>query len=818
MSNFERIPQELQALKQWCCWRLEDRPGADKPTKTPYNPKTGYKISVTDPRGWVSFEEACAAGPWLTEIVPMLGEKELATNFHGIGLVFTASDPYGFIDLDDTHGDVEAYQRQLDVFTKFDSYSELSPSGNGLHIIVKGNIPSGRRRSWIEVYSNERYATFTGNVYSDKPIADRDELLNILWAEMGGAAKTYDFTTDGPETKSDLEIYNIAKDAVNGEKFLDLWGGDWAKHYNGDQSRADFALVDILAFYSDNRAQIRRLFLMSQLGQREKATKHRNYIDYMLNRCFDQKLPPVDIEGLKAQWVAQLAQPAPVYELGLKHGGGPVLNTAGGLSGGPVPGDTGPRAFTNASEAQAVAEKALAVPKKFVNIGDEFPPGLLGEIAEFIYEAAPTPVRTIALAGAIGLMSGICGRAYNTMTGTGLNHYIMLIAKTGTGKESIANGISKLMESIKTAAPASMDFIGPGSIRSDAGLIKWLAQKPCFLSVVGEIGLRLQQMSHPNASSHEVGLKALLLDLYNKSGKNNVLNPMAYADSQKNTTPIVAPAFSMLGESTPERFYGALNEDMITEGLLPRFTTIEYHGKAPYLNEDAGKVMPRFDLSQKLATLAAQCLGLAHQNQVIIVGQDDEARALLRKFSRDCTDRKNDAVSNELGRELWNRAHIKAVKLASICAVGVNPWAPMINATQAQWAMNMVVAEVGNMLGRFENGDIGAANQSENKQMKELIRIVKDFIADPSTAEKYGSTFEQQRDGVFTNDYLSRRLAAVSAFRLDNHGGATVAIKRCVQLLLDNDDIREVPKEQMLKHYGKRARAFVISNPARFNG
>ena len=817
------IPIELRQYRQWVVWRLEIVPGKDKPTKTPYNPFSKLKASVTNPNTWVSFDEACSAGPFLTEAVS--NDAPIA-GFHGIGFVFTESDPYGFIDLDDVHGDVEAYERQRKIYEEFNSYSEQSPSGTGYHILVRAKLPplSGRRRAGIEIYSDARYATFTGNVTNPAPIQERQGLFSLLWEQMGGPATTYDYTHDQAQTKSDEEIFAIAAAAVNGEKFLDLYQGDWTKHYgvhNGkSQSEADFALVDILAYYSDNRAQISRLFLASQLGKREKAQR-KGYINYMLNRCFDTKLPPVDISGLQAQWANQLAEQAAALNAGGSYGDGvAVLNTGGGLAIAPVgqgdaPGRLAPLALADASEAQAAAAKAVAPDRGEVK-DEPFPPGLLGEIAQFIFDAAPVPVRRIALAGAIALMSGICGRGYNTTTGTGLNHYVMLIAKTGTGKEAIANGIAKLMGSIKASSPASGDFIGPGDIRSDAGLVKWIAQKPCFLSIVGEFGLRLQQMSSANASGHEIGLKRVLLDLYNKSGAGNALNPMAYSDKANNTPVVQSPAFSLLGESTPERFYGALGEDTITEGLLPRFTTIEYHGKAPYLNEDAGKVLPPFELSQKLATLSAQCLTLSHNNQVIIVQQDEEAKVILRTFSHETTDAKNARSSNEVSRELWNRAHIKAVKLASIAAVGVNPWTPLISKEQALWAIRMVKEEVGNMLSRFDNGDIGAANQNEGIQLKKVIEMITEFRSfNSDVAAKYNVSFEMHRDGVIPMDYISRRLIAAAAFKHDKQG-ATSALKRAVQQLLDADDLREVPRATLTAAYGKAPKSFVVANPARF--
>src|SRR5258705_6502299 len=152
---FENIPEELKALNQWCVWRYEDI-GAKKPTKVPYQ-VNGKLASVNEPATWSSFEAVIKVDC-----------------YDGIGFIFSDNDPYTFIDLDDpsvlSNGDSNPnYQtdldRQIKIFREFDSYAEISPSGKGLHIIIRGGVPSGRRRSFIEVYSSQRYATFTGQVY-----------------------------------------------------------------------------------------------------------------------------------------------------------------------------------------------------------------------------------------------------------------------------------------------------------------------------------------------------------------------------------------------------------------------------------------------------------------------------------------------------------------------------------------------------------------------------------------------------------------------------------------------------------------------------
>jgi hypothetical protein len=131
---------------------------------------------------------------------------------------------------------------------------------------------------------------------------------------------------------------------------------------------------------------------------------------------------------------------------------------------------------------------ALIEPDKRVVV----PPGLLGEIAQFIYAAAPRPVPEIALAAAIGLMAGICGRAYN-VSNTGLNQYILLLAKTGMGKEGMAAGIDKLIHAVKQQVPPIDEFIGPSHIASGQALVKYVHKKSqCFVSILGEFGHRFK--------------------------------------------------------------------------------------------------------------------------------------------------------------------------------------------------------------------------------------------------------------------------------------------------------------------------------------
>ena len=142
----KNIPEQLSARPQWVVWRAV----GEKPDKVPYSVRTGYKASSTDLMTWSTFEEALEAY-----------EKG---EYAGLGFVFSSGDPYTGIDLDncvDAEGEIALWA--LEIVHYFDSYTELSATGTGLHIIVRGDVPN-RRKGNVEVYSSKRFFTVTGQI------------------------------------------------------------------------------------------------------------------------------------------------------------------------------------------------------------------------------------------------------------------------------------------------------------------------------------------------------------------------------------------------------------------------------------------------------------------------------------------------------------------------------------------------------------------------------------------------------------------------------------------------------------------------------
>jgi putative DNA primase/helicase len=146
LVKVESIPDELRARPQWVVWKAV----GDKPDKVPYSARTGRRASSTDLLTWSTFQEAL--------------EAYENGKYAGVGFVFSSADPYTGIDLDDcVDEDGEIALWAMEIVRYFDSYTELSATGSGLHIIVRGDVPN-RRNGDVEVYSSKRFFTVTGHV------------------------------------------------------------------------------------------------------------------------------------------------------------------------------------------------------------------------------------------------------------------------------------------------------------------------------------------------------------------------------------------------------------------------------------------------------------------------------------------------------------------------------------------------------------------------------------------------------------------------------------------------------------------------------
>jgi putative DNA primase/helicase len=258
--------EELQARPQWVCWRKEERQGTF--TKVPYNPRTGNKAHSDNPVTWANYAQALKA--------------LRARTYHGIGYVF--HQDYTGIDLDhcvNPDGRIDPWaQAYLD---RLESYTEYSPSKTGVHILVRGTIPSGLRRrvphaphpeAAIEMYCDRRYFTVTGNHVTGMPTTieactDLHALHAELTAPIPSQKPSHQVPPQGPAVLDDAAVLDQAMHASNGATVRALWNGDTSGYVS--PSEADLALCHLLAFWTNKDAErLDRLFRRSALYRPEK--------------------------------------------------------------------------------------------------------------------------------------------------------------------------------------------------------------------------------------------------------------------------------------------------------------------------------------------------------------------------------------------------------------------------------------------------------------------------------------------------------------------------------------------------------------------
>ena len=177
------LPADMRCVPQWAV------AGADKAPMAPTSSGALRNVSVNRPNEWMSFERACevalANATMETTAVTADGSVCRQTGLD-LGFILTEADPFACIDLDVKATTPPAYLQRYDrIISTFDSYAERSRSGLGFHVWVRGAIGKGRRRDGVEVYSQERFIICTGATLSDRPIANRSDLLAQLVGEMG---------------------------------------------------------------------------------------------------------------------------------------------------------------------------------------------------------------------------------------------------------------------------------------------------------------------------------------------------------------------------------------------------------------------------------------------------------------------------------------------------------------------------------------------------------------------------------------------------------------------------------------------------------
>lgn len=268
--SYSSIPQELKDLRKWTTWVYTTKDGVRR--KLPIMAGTDrLAAKVNDPQYWARYNDCV---------------RMLETRKHH-GLTFALTGDYTLIDLDwkDTNSR-EVPLSVLSLIEYFDSYTEVSSSGQGIHILVRGDLPKEYKHRFVlpgvgvEIYSKSRFCSMTGALLGDRgEIKDGQMLIDSFGGYISDTwgvdiyrpvvienARPKDRT---PVPLTDDEILERAYASNNGKTFQSLYEGDVSEYTHvGENGRtpADLSLVLRLMFWTNGeRERVDRMFRESGL-------------------------------------------------------------------------------------------------------------------------------------------------------------------------------------------------------------------------------------------------------------------------------------------------------------------------------------------------------------------------------------------------------------------------------------------------------------------------------------------------------------------------------------------------------------------------
>lgn len=278
-NKYKYLPAEMKNLKRFVGWRREKLKG--KVAKIPYSLIDGRASDWNKPNRWLSFEEA------------KMKNKAL-------GFVLTEEDNITCVDLDHAIQDGKLTKIAREVVDAFQgTYMELSQSGQGIHIFIKGTIPKNLNLSskGIEFYKNNRYIALTGNVgdgtyfpMSNQLLDKQEELTRLYekWTQEKPSIQKQIGSYHYKPLNQDYRLANLSADEIlktmgkTNRKASKLISGE---SLTGDHSRDDFIFLVLARNYTNGNPELmKELFLMTplnRLGTKEKRRDDLKYLEYV---------------------------------------------------------------------------------------------------------------------------------------------------------------------------------------------------------------------------------------------------------------------------------------------------------------------------------------------------------------------------------------------------------------------------------------------------------------------------------------------------------------------------------------------------------
>ncbi len=626
-----------------------------------------------------------------------------------------------------------------EIINKLDSYSEISPSGTGVKIFVRGKSPfdtgknkkfpqyggEGKKEAGIEIYDHGRFFCITGQALPGLGII---KSCNLGWLQPIYFSETIKQSTspislpisqpqsnrrvpwETNPTQAPINMSSPAGNDILQRANLYLAQCDPAIQGQGGHDKLLWAAVALVHGFQLSDSQTYDLLV-------------REYN----SRC----VPPWDLSNSKDEKdfrrkiseARKLSPQKPAGWLLLDNSYAPIDTSGIDVKGLIEKALSKPQEITTSDTADSEImrpAKSLYLPSNLRSV-----PGFINEYVSHCMEAAPYPNKPLALAGALALLSTITGRKIQGPTGLGTNLYIVSLAFSGTGKNFTRNLNSQLL----IAADAG-DLLSE-RMASSEGIEDRLFRSPLnpvVLFQTDEFDAMIEAMEKGKDARYQA-IAALLNELYTASGITFSRRVKAEQNNYDSSQPMLIhkPHVVLHGSAIPQHYYKAVGNRLLQNGFCARTLAIEAdsRGKGRTLG---AKELPTRLIEEvrywiKYRPPDAGDLWIANCSTQFTVPATPAAWKMI-EACQEAADREYvlaEQASDAGAAAIWSRVNEQMLKLATLYAVSENHLNPRIDRSAVEWGQGVAVWQAKRSL--VLTAEYGADNAFQ-EGCKKFYRII----------------------------------------------------------------------------------------------
>jgi len=240
----------------------------------------------------------------------------------------------------------------------------------------------------------------------------------------------------------------------------------------------------------------------------------------------------------------------------------------------------------------------------------------------------------------------------------------------------------------------------------------------------------------------------------------------------------------------------------MADGFLSRFLIVEYDGDRPPINYNPVNFMS-VDVANHLATLVGAAVDRSHGCQLLSAA--DAAVEAMHAFNLECDMQINSTRTNEPHRQMWNRAHLKMMRLAALVAIPDNPAFPRIEIHHVQWALQAIRNDIAIMTRRLNEGDVGISDHSREQKLQTYFS---DYLTQ-EVPDSYNVPKALKANGIIPRKYLQIRSQKTPSF-VQHPLGAIRALDEALRNMVDSGYLGEISKDKLASEYGFSGKAYRI--------